>query len=178
MAYRARGSFWRQWKQTFVLCIVILVGQGLSTWFLANRQIDTDTLQTAASSKSKWRTGGRRGAVETEPGGQVGRGGAKSKKGRGQKSAGGDEDAPPAPGDDELASRWSLESEAAVERLDGIMQQRLEALAKEKGRDLADLMPDEKLRQEAIVSGDLRSESAQRLISEYSRILRELASSE
>jgi len=187
MAYRARGSFWRQWKHTIVLAVVILGGQSLSTWFLANRQIDAESLQTASASRSKWRTGGRRAGVETQPGGQTGqRGGQGGQRGnrRGggeQNEAGADAGAqgtPPAPGDDELSNRWTLESEAAVERLDGIMQQRLEALAKEKGRELAELMPDEALRQEAIASGDLRSEPAQKLISEYSRILRELAAGE
>jgi len=61
-----------------------------------------------------------------------------------------------------------------VQRYDSLMQQRVQAIAAEKGLDATTLLPEQTLRDEAIGTGDLGSPPAQALVAEYLRIFEEL----
>ncbi len=184
MTAQSSGPLWSRWQGIAVICAVILAGQALSTWYLARQQIDVDTLgQLLDERKSRTRRGG---------GGGGGRAASQDKE-RADEGEPTEPTEPPqgaegwtlesaeatqrvgqALDEGEGADHWSLESSDAVQRWDALMQQRVERLAAEKGIDPVTVMPAGDLRERALASGDLRSEEAQELIAEYSRVLREL----
>jgi hypothetical protein len=178
MAYRARGSYLWSWKQTLLICLTILVGQMLSTWYLASRLPDMAEI-SALTVRDNRRARESRRELELAPGGEL-----PPSEGVPLDLSG---DAPPveptpgatdAPADPALEGTWSNAASQAVERLDTAMARRLEGLALEQGLDPTEILPDPELREKAIASGDLRSDEAQALIAEYTRILDELGSTQ
>lgn len=178
MAYRARGSYLWSWKQTLIICLTIVVGQMLSTWYLASRQPDLAEISTLMARDGRRNREGRR-ELELTPGGeQPSEGLPLDVVGEPPPVAPGleGEALPVAPtqGDEVQEGAWSNAASQAVERLDTAMSRRLEGLALAQGLDPQEVLPDPTLREQAIASGDLRSDAAQALIAEYTRILDEL----
>lgn len=175
MAYRARGSYLWSWKQTLIICLTILVGQMLSTWYLASRLPDMAELSTLMMRDTRRAREARR-EIELSPGGEL-----PPSEGVPLDLSGEQPPTEPTtdPGaDPALEGTWSNAASQAVERLDTAMARRLEGLAIEQGLDPAEVLPDPELREKAIASGDLRSDDAQALIAAYTRILDELGSTQ
>lgn len=185
-------TVWQTWRGLVIICAVIIIAQSFSTYYLAQRQIDADDIGAVLDSR-KPRGGrggveasgsGRRGGGATGGGGSTGRGGrtattptpvgaAAWSQADGAEAGGVEKVMDDLDGSD----RWSLESSDAVQRWDSLMQKRVERVAEQNGIDPTTVMPSVNLRERALASDDLRSEEAQELIAEYSRILRELGQS-
>jgi hypothetical protein len=186
---------WQTWHGLVVICAAIVIAQSISTYYLAQHQLDSEDISAVLDSR---KPRGGRGGVDASGSGRRGGGGG------GLAGRGGREpqavttttptgaatweqaEATEASGDgvakvmDDLdgSERWSLESSDAVQRWDSLMQKRVERVAQQQGIDPATVMPSTDLRERALASDDLRSEEAQELIAEYSRILRELGQSQ
>jgi hypothetical protein len=185
-------SAWQSWRGLIIICAVVVIAQSISTYYLAQHQIDSDDISAVLDAR---KPRGARGGAEGGGGGGGGtgrRGGGGGREGRqasttpsgaatweqpqqATTTTGGVEKVM-----DELdgSERWSLESSDAVQRWDNLMQKRVERVAEQKGIDPATVMPSMDLRERALATDDLRSEEAQELIAEYSRILRELGQSQ
>ena len=173
MAYRARGSYLWSWKQTLIICLTIVVGQLFSTWYLSTRLPDTDVLTTLLSREGRSDRSGRRGSGERPRSGSSQLGGSTPDL-LAVPSSQHEHDAEGAAQD----GSWASTASQAVQRLDTAMARRLEKLAQDKGLELDEIMPATELRERAIASGDLRSDAAQELIAEYTRILDTLGGSQ
>jgi len=173
MASGARSSGGWSWKHTLIICLTIVVGQLFSTWYLSTRLPDTDVLTTLLSREGRKDRSARRGSGERSRAGSSQLGSASSttptdpssQLGEGGEGAAQD-------------GNWASTASQAVERLDSAMARRLEKLAADKELVLDEIMPATALRERAIESGDLRSDAAQELIAEYTRILETLGGSE
>jgi hypothetical protein len=188
MAERSRSSYLWSWKQTLIICLTILLGQALSTWYITSKTGGSTQNATSASDQevSSRRPAQRREAPRGGPGSDQGPEAA-GRPGPGEPDRGEEDDTstpgPDAPGpkDDRGPSDGPASPPArganAVERLDDAMSRRVEALAAETGRDAQALLPGAELRESAITTGDLRSAESQELIGDYTRILEELRSS-
>ncbi len=173
MASRARSSGGWSWKHTLIICLTIVVGQLFSTWYLSTRLPDTDVLTTLLSREGRKDRSGRRGGGERSKSGS-------SQQGSLLSTTPTDPSTQLEAGTDGAAQDgdWSSTASQAVQRLDSAMARRLEKLAVDKGLVLDEIMPAAALRERAIESGDLRSDAAQELIAEYTRILETLGGSE
>lgn len=159
------------WRGVVIICAVLLAGQAVSTWVVTRNQVTEDDLVEVLSDLKSRSRRGSRGRSRSE-------GGASSTSAQPPSGelAGGGQLAGEVAEQDDASDPWSLESNDAVQRWDTLMQQRVERLAEKNGVDPATVLPDAGLREQALASGDLRSEASQQLIAEYSSILRELAS--
>jgi predicted transposase YdaD len=160
------------WPAILIICGVILAGQAASTWYLSQHQVTAADVVLELRETRGGRSLQEEVAAETEAGGRARK--RKKSSSRGPKSDGQASTAAAGTGAQGAGDGWSLDSSGAVERWDKLMQQRIERLAEAKGLDPASVLPQATLREEALASGDMRSEASQRLMAEYSRILREL----
>ena len=203
--YRTRGSFWRQWPQLLVFCVVILASNLLTIWIVDSR-IPT-AADLAAELDAKAQGGGmgrgredmagggaggpggqRAGGAGGGPGGQRPAGAAEGEDpGTRPGRAGGPGATPgaggtvpmPGPSTEEVAespaeAQAIPATENPVARLDRMLSARIERVATENGVALEQALPSQELRDAAIATGNLGSDEAQKLITEYSSLFREL----
>lgn len=148
--YPRRGSSWQRWQQTLVICGVVVLSNGLTA--LAVRSRVPTAAEIGASLPDRGTAGRGRGSRAEAPAPEVGEPGQDSKS----------------------SATVKAFSRGSVEKLDRILSQRLEAIAREKGVEVQTLLPRQELRDAALGSQDLASKEAQALIAEYTRVFREL----